>query len=254
MSWGSNYQSGSRRGKTNTVINAVIKDWGWRLEEEQARHNTRDESPSSIGCRLAIPGVIVTDHRALESGVWPSPRIVQDNWTTFNTDRIKNLHGPCFLRSAKSTQTKTSVEMIHHFMLSTWLWSTFIWKAKSVFEVVLWSCTILGVCSWPGSVVSGNFHHHRHQQSAAHLQPSQPGTHRPDLTLTPETWLRKKRGNDWKSLQVCFSRVRMFLVSIIAKVGWDHHVQVICLCLYEPHNAVDRWGHPKYPLVWHSVY
>ena len=39
----------------------------------------------------------------------------------------------------------------------------------------------------------------------------------------------------------------MFLVSIIAKVGWDHHVQVICLCLYEPHNAVDRWGHPKYP-------
>ena len=47
---------------------------------------------------------------------------------------------------------------------------------------------------------------------------------------------------------VFFSRVRMFLVSIIAKVGWDHHVQVICLCLYEPHNAVDRWGHPKYPL------
>ena len=92
MSWGSNYQSGSRRGKTNTVINAVIKDWGWRLEEEQARHNTRDESPSSIGCRLAIPGVIVTDHRALESGVWSSPRIVQDNWTTWITDRIKNLH------------------------------------------------------------------------------------------------------------------------------------------------------------------
>ena len=120
------------------------------------------------------------------SGVWSSPRIVQDNWATWNTDRIKNWHGLCFLHSAKPTQTKTSVEMIHHFMLSTWLWSTFIWKAKSVFEVVLWSCTILGVCSWPGSVVSGNFHHHRHQQSAAHLHPSQPGTHRPDLTLTPD--------------------------------------------------------------------
>ena len=248
MSWGSNYQSGSRRGKTNTVINAVIKDWGWRLEEEQARHNTRDESPSGIGCRLAIPGVIVTDHRALESGVWSSPRIVQDNWTTWITDRIKNLHS---LSQPPISQANTDQTPKH-------LWNSHaqylaLKRQFFVWFVILdnsWSVLMTRICR-VGEFSSSS------PSTICSTSPSLSARNSSPRSNT-DTWLRwQKRGNDgndWKLLQVCFSRVRMFLVSIIAKVGWDHHVQVICLCLYEPHNAVDRWGHPKYPLVWHSVY
>ena len=72
-----------------------------KIEDGDLRRNRRDTT-HEMRARLAIPGVIVTDHRALESGVWSSPRIVQDNWTIPNTDRVKNLQGSCFFLNLPS--------------------------------------------------------------------------------------------------------------------------------------------------------